>query len=159
MEHKPDAETLDQFRHEQEIRETWQARALAHTHHQHIGVVLLSVLAHNYDDAMPVLLRVVFPGFRSIDTPFVCSAARVAKTGAVVADVVWDGGLIVKNMVLFKSLNALKNAFRRLADKMRLDDADRIAMFAAVRKWVVADTRLDPTMDPADPDAKRLTVN
>jgi hypothetical protein len=29
-------------------------------------------------------------------------------------------------------------------------------MFAAVKRWVVADRRLDPNMDPQDPDAKRL---
>ena len=33
---------------------------------------------------------------------------------------------------------------------------DRIEMFTALRNWIVADFRLDPTMDPSDPDARRL---
>lgn len=55
----------------------WTARALVATRREHIGVVLLSVLAHNYDDAMPVLLRVAFPGFTSIQAPFLCTAGKV----------------------------------------------------------------------------------
>lgn len=149
-------ETLDFRRHEGDLRETWQARALAHTQHSYFFCVVLSVLAHNYDDALPVLLHTVFPGFRSIRPPFLGSAGRVSKSGAVVADVVRDGGIIEKRAVIFRSLDRLKGAFRRLADKLKLSDAERIELFAAVRRWVVADERIDPTMDPADPDAKRL---
>ena len=54
---------------------------------------------------------------------------------------------------------ALRNDFRRLADKIKLSDADRVELFAAVKNWVVADRRLDPTMDPKDPDAKRLVLH
>jgi hypothetical protein len=54
----------------------------------HLGAVVLSVLAHNYDEAMPTLLRLVFPGFTSIAAPFYCSAAKVDKAGRIVADVV-----------------------------------------------------------------------
>ena len=151
-----DDNTLDPRRHVQELRETWQAKALAHTQYSYFGRVVLSVLAHNYDDAMPVLLSAVWPGFRSLNPPFLGSAGRVAKSGAVVADVVRDGGIIEKQVRIFRSLDRLKGAFRRLADQLKLNDADRVEMFSAVRRWVVADTRLDPTMNPADPDAKRL---
>jgi hypothetical protein len=58
--------------------------------------------------------------------------------------------------VLYRNEVALRNDFRQLADRLKLNDADRIELFAAVKNWVVADRRLDPTMDPKDPDAKRL---
>lgn len=152
------AQTLSADKHAQELRETWQARALAVATGR-TGAVLLSVLAHNYDDAMSVLLRVVFPGFTSITAPFLCTAGKIAKSGAVVADVVCKYGRIAKQDVIYKNTTELQNDFRRLADRLKLSDAERIEMFKAVQRWIVCDYRLDPTMDPQDPDAKRLTVH
>jgi hypothetical protein len=141
------------------MRETWQARALVATQRQHIGVILLSVLAHTFDDAMPVLLRVAFPGFTSISAPFLCTAGKVGKSGQIVADVVNKVGTIDRDVAVYGSETALRDDFRRLADTLKLSDADRIEMFKCVQRWVVADRRLDPTFDPQDPDAKRLVVN
>lgn len=149
-------ESLDPRRHAQDLAETWQARALVHTQRQHIGAVLLSVLAHNYDDAMPVLLRVAFPGFQSIKPPFLCSAAKVAKSGHIVAGVINTDGSITKQRAIYRSEGCLRDDFRRLADRLKLSDRERNEMFGCVRRWVVADTRLDPTFDPQDPDAKRI---
>ena len=36
---------------------------------------------------------------------------------------------------------------------------DHLAEADLIRRWIVCDFRLDPTMDPADPDAKRLVAN
>lgn len=149
------AESIAFHKEARELRETWQCRALAHAK-GHTSTVLLSVLAHNYDDAMPVLLRVAFPGFTSIAPPFLCTAGKVAKTGAIVADVVQRDGRIRKQAAIYRNEAALRDDFRRLADQLKLNDADRVEMFKAVQRWVVADFRLDPTMDPRDPDAKRL---
>ena len=140
----------------QELRDTWQVRALIETRDYQIGAVLLSVLAHNYDDVMEVLMRVAFPGFHSIALPFLCSAGRIDHSGRIVADMAASNGAIIKDYVLYPTERALRDDFRRLADRMKLNDKDRIEMFKAVQRWVVADRRLDPTMDPADPDAKRL---
>jgi len=136
---------------------TWQCRALVATQSDPIGATLLSALAHTYDDAMPVLLRVAFPGFTSIRPPFLCTAGKIAKTGAIVADMVTPDGRIIKDYVLWQTERSLRDAFRRLADRMKLSDPDRTEMFRCVQRWVVADRRIDPTMDPRDPDAKRLT--
>lgn len=138
----------------------WQGRALAEATGT-TAAVLLSVLAHNYDDAMPVMLRVVKPitwdaANQTLRAPFLSSAGKVAKSGAVVADIVQRDGTIIKQAVLYANELALRDDFRRLADRLKLDDADRQEMFKAVQRWVVADTRLDPNFDPKDPDAKRL---
>ncbi len=141
-----------------DLRASWQARVLAACG-GHDGQVVLSVLAHNYDEAMPALLRVVFPGFTSIVAPFYCTAAKVAKSGHVVADVVTKGGEVVKDVKVFDSEGHMQDTFRRIADRLKLNDQDRVELFKCVQRWVVADRRLDPNFDPKDPDAKRLVLH
>jgi hypothetical protein len=156
---------LAKYRHAQELRETWQARVLARALTAGgrpvdlLGMCVLSILAHSFDDAMPVLLRVVFRDFHSIGLPFLSSCAKVAKTGHVMADLVTSAGKIAKNQALFRDTRQMEGSFRRYADEARLTDAERVEFIAAVKRWVVADYRLDPTMNPADPDAKRLVAH
>ena len=142
-----------------DLRATWQARLLLAAQAKGegvIGAVTLSVLAHNYDVAITdVLLPMLFPGFTGLEAGL-CSAGKVDKTGAIVADFKEKTGVITKNYRLYRDEVALRDDFRRLADDLKLGDADRVEMFAAVKRWVVADRRLDPNMDPMDPEAKRL---
>lgn len=149
------APDLDFRRHYAALAETWQAKVLRAADGR-LGAVVLSVLAHSFDDAMPTLLRVVFPGFTSIAAPFYCSAGKIAWSGHVCADLVTKDGQIIKMSAVFRDLRQMERKFRRLADGLKLSDQDRLELFTAVRRWVVADYRLDPTMDPADPDARRL---
>lgn len=146
-------------KHAQELRDGWQVRALIATRRTPIGMVVLSMLAHAYDDAMPVLLRVAFPGFTSIAPPFLTTCARIDKTGAVVADVVGRTGKIEKNVAIFRHTADMQGQFRRLADELKLPDDQRIEMFNVAQRWIVADRRIDPMMDPRDPDARRLVVH
>jgi len=139
-----------------DIRSGWQSRALVETKGQHTGMVLLSILAHSYDEAMPALLMISFPGFIEPPLPCIMSAAKVSKSGTVVADVVDRGGFKIRNAVIYHSELRLRDDFRRLADRLKLNDSERTEMFKCVQRWVVADRRLDPTFDPRDPDAKRL---
>ena len=138
-----------------QLLETWQARTLKAATGK-TGAVLLSVLAHNFDDHMIPLLHAVYPGFVSIAAPFLSSAGWVGKSGAICADIVQPDGRIDKKAVLYRNEIEMRDDFRRLADEIALSDDDRRALFAAVKNWCVADRRLDPTMDPQDPDAKRL---
>jgi hypothetical protein len=142
----------------EELREPWQTRVLTRTRYEPIGMVVLSVLGHSYDDKLLLWLAAAFPGFRSISTPFLCSAGKIDKTGRVIADVVWeDFSLPAKAQPIFRDVRHMEGSFRRLADRLKLNDADRTELFDALKKWVVADMRLDPNMNPQDPDAKRLT--
>ena len=138
-----------------DLMATWQARTLQAATGK-TGAVLLSVLAHCYDEQLLTLLKAVYPGFTSIAAPFLCSAGRIAKSGAIVADLIGPDGRTHKNRVFYRSELELRDDFRKLADRIQLNDSDREQLFIAVRKWVVADRRLDPTMDPKDPDAKRF---
>lgn len=149
----------------QELRETWQAKVLAAAAREDhgwvvpnnaLGACVLSVLADNFDEAMPTLLRAVFPNFKSLGPPILCSSAKVAKNGMIMADMIRTNGLRIKNQAFFRNENHLQAEFRLLADRLKLSDDARVELFSAVKKWVVCDYRLDPTMDPRDPDAKRL---
>jgi hypothetical protein len=139
-----------------DLRGSWQARALAQIKGP-ARAVLMSVLAHTLDEAMPTLCAVVFPDFDgSIVPPYLTTAAKIDKSGAIVADICDRDGFIYKDQVIFESEHIMRDAFRRFADRLKLNDADRIEMFKYAQAWVVADRRLDPNFDPRDPDAKRL---
>jgi hypothetical protein len=143
-----------------DLRGTWQGRVLAATRNEPLGAVVLSVLAHSYDKELLFLLRVVFPDFTSIRAPFICSTAKVDKTGAVVADMVYpDEPFPRRDVIIFRSEIRMRDIFRDLADELALSDKDREELFICVRNWCPVDRRLDPTMDPQDPDAKRLTTH
>lgn len=154
-----------------DLRDSWQAKVLRETckvvwlgsaaPRGKLGAVMLSVFAHGLDaGALAILLKGVFPEFYSISAPFICSAAKVDKAGRIVADVVMrDDEPPRKDQVMFHSLSSFKWTLRHLADRLKLDDTDRVKLFQAATNWVVADRRLDPNMDPRDPDARRLTVH
>lgn len=152
------------------VRERWEARAIRMATlfagnisagarpRDKVGMCVLSIVAHKLDiEDMACLLRVC--GFRGTAAPMLSSAARIAKTGHVMAHVISRDGNEYKNQALFKDTRHLETAMRNFADLLRLIDAERVEFFAAVKAWVVCDYRIDPNMDPADPDSRRLTVH
>jgi hypothetical protein len=151
-------------RHAQELRETWQCRVLAAAAidgesvlpRDKLGMCIVSLLAHNFDQAMPVLLLATFPAYKGLGFPALTTAAKIAKTGHVMADLIDTHGRRFKNQALFQNTTHMERDFRLLADRLKLADGDREELFAALRRWVVCDYRLDPLMDPKDPDARRL---
>lgn len=151
-------------RHAQDLRETWQCRVLAAAAHDgeavtprdKLGMCIVSMLAHNFDQAVPVLMLAVFPSYKGLGLPSLTSAAKIARGGQVMADFIDRDGRRFKNQALFQNTTHMERDFRQLADRLKLSDGDREELFAAVKRWVVADYRLDPTMNPQDPDARRL---
>lgn len=143
----------------EELRQSWQGRALAYVQEHslgQLGAALLSLLADNYDETMPFLLKAVFPDAVGIRTPFYCSSPKIDKAGCIVAEMIDKSGRKIKNAIVFASTAQMEGVFRKMADRLRLTDDERRDLFACVRNWVKADQRLDPTMDRADPDARRL---
>jgi hypothetical protein len=137
---------------------SWQVRALREAKGQTI-TALESVLERTYEHILLIMIEAAFP-FRARpiepSLPCVASAVKVDKTGAVVGDIIDRDHRVTKDVVIYRSEVEMQNDFRRLADRLKLSDADRIEMFKCVQRWVVADRRLDPSFDPRDPDAKRL---
>lgn len=149
------------------VRERWEARALrmatlfstdAARPTDKVGMCILSILAHMFAlEDMQFLLRTC--GFPGTGLPMLSSAAKIAKTGHVMANVVASDEKEYLNQALFRDTKHMEGAFRRFADLLRMTDAERVDFFDAVKRWVVCDFRLDPNMNPADPDARRLTVH
>lgn len=143
-----------------ELCASWQGRMLRYVQHQQqLGPVVLSLIADNYDDTLPFLLRAVFPGATGVRTPFYCSAPKINKAGHVVADMIERDGSKSKDKLIFVDEMQMQAVFRVLCDRLKLTDDERRDVFRCVLHWVKSDQRLDPTMDRRDPDAKRLTVN
>lgn len=143
----------------EELRASWQGRALIFAKdNPQLKTALLSLLADNYDDTMPWLLAAVYGDF-GIKAPFYCSNPKIDKRGCIVADLIMPDGFKYKNAVIFISEDQMQGTFRKLADRLKFSDAERIDLFVCARHWVKADFRLDPTMDRRDPDAKRLVLN
>ncbi len=138
-----------------DLRGSWQVRAIGEAKGQ-TWMVLLSVLAHTYDHALLFMMPLVYPDFDgSIPAPHLTTAAKIDKNGAIVADVVDRNG-IIKEVAIYPTELHLRDDFRRLADRLKLNDADRVELLKCVQRWVVADRRLDPAFDRKDPDAKRI---
>lgn len=137
-----------------DLRDTWQGRCVIAARGR-AAMVLMSALCHSYEEAAILLYALIFPNHGKVMAPYLESCGRIEKNGTVVAKVRGRNGL-VKEDVIYPSEIALRDEFRHMADELKLGDADRIEMFGAIRRWVVADRRLDPTMDPTDPEAKRL---
>lgn len=143
----------------EELRQSWQGRALAFAANMpQLRTALLSLLADNYDDTMPFLLHAV-TGRGSISAPYYVTSPKINKAGQIVADLIGPDGCKYKQAVIFISELQMEGTFRRLADRMKLTDAERVDLFACIHHWVKADQRLDPAFDRRDPDAKRLTVH
>lgn len=136
-----------------ELRYSWQGRVLDRSEGA-MRMIVESVLAHSWDDAMPFLLAACNTW---IGLPFLCTAGKIGKDGKIFADVVTKSD--TKERWVFGTPAELERHCRKLADKIKLSDRDRIAFFDAINRWIVCDFRIDPTMDPLDPDAKRLTVH
>lgn len=149
-------EALTEMRRlEVELRESWRGRALAEAKGPTQDVVL-SIMAHNFAGAILTLCQVVWPGFVGLEAGFV-SAGKIDKSGRVVADYGHKNGTITRDMVVYRSDIEYRDAMRRLADRLKFSDQERLEFFTCVKRWLVADRRLDPNMDFADSDAKRLS--
>lgn len=153
----------DLIRHAADLRDTWQGKVLACAQARgNNQLAICSMLAHAFDEAMPVLLRVVKPSCwdaerQSLRTPFLCSIAKIDKRALIVVDVIaHDAAPVTRDVVIYGSLGHFQDEMRRVADAAKLTDEERVQFFICAKNWVAADRRLDPTMDPADPDARRL---
>ena len=135
----------------EELRASWQARVITGLPESYERKILESIIFRKWEDAFPALLK-------ACDTwvylPHLISSGRISRGGRVYARWIDESGSIYSKC--FGTLDWLTTAMRKVADIVRLSDAERIAMFAAIVRWLVTDYRLDPEMDPADPGAKRL---
>lgn len=130
-------------KHADEIRGMWQSRVLKAADAK-LQRVMLIAIAKEYPADLLLLLRATF-GTAEIGKPFYSGYATILASGRVVCmqhDVdsnrlVWKG--VVK---VYDNEDQLISQTRRLADKLKLSDADRIEMFTVLQKWVARDDRI-----------------
>ncbi len=122
-----------------ELRDTWQARVLAAAKGTTQAVAII-ILAQEWPTVMPVLLRVVFPGFTDLKRPFLIGYARIWTNGAVLCPAMFDDGK--RTIRLYDNADQMNREFRDLADKLKLSDADRAELFRVLKRWVVCDHRI-----------------
>lgn len=123
----------------EEIANCWQARALREADFK-LRRVLICMFMHDYKDAIKILLRATFPGFVDISRPLILGYAKIMPSGHVVAKVLdYDGREAA--VPLYDSEGLFLYEARKVADKLKLADADRKAMFDVLQRWIAADAR------------------
>lgn len=138
--------TLILPRHTDEIRTAhWQGRVLAAARGK-TAAVAMSVIAHDIKDtiAFKTLLLATFPGYEGIAPPFLKSCGYITQRGRIVAHIINRDGAEERYSHLYRSEAEMVGEFRKLADELKLADKDRLALFAALKNWIVCDYRLDP---------------
>lgn len=125
-----------------ELRDTWQARVLAAAKGK-TWRVAVAALAMDEPAKIPYLFNAIYHGFKDVERPFLAGYAVITKAGKVICGVVRSGSDSYDYDVIYDSEDEMIGEFRRLADVLKLDDADRAALFEVLRKWVAADQRIN----------------
>lgn len=109
-------------------RDSWQYRAIQKTRGNTtiIGAVLVAMLGKSYR----------IRGGKRFGR-----SAEILRNGTVVAPYESAGGQIYQRMPIC-SVTDLVTGFRRLADKLKLDDSERAEMFLKLRQWISKDARV-----------------
>jgi hypothetical protein len=127
-------------KHADEIREMWQSKALAASTGK-LRKVITVALAKEYPGALVTLMKVTFPGFVDLDRPMFVSYATIAPSGRVICDMVDRDGS-KRKVSVYLNEDAFIYEMRKLADGLKLSDAERTEMFTVLQKWVTSDKRV-----------------
>lgn len=122
------------------IRAMWQSRAL-YAAKGITAKVLGCALMNEYAMAMPILLRVTFPNFKDVQLPALTGYATVWPSGRISCAMI-DTNRNRKVVEVYASEEEMRGGFRRLADELKLSDAERVEMFAVLKKWITRDLRV-----------------
>lgn len=123
-----------------ELRQEWPVRALVAAKGQPLAILTV-MLAQEWPTILPTLLHVAFKGFRDLKRPFLTGYARIWTNGAVLCQAVFDDGK--RAIKLYENAEQMNREFRDLADKLKFSDRDRSELFRLLKKWIVADHRLN----------------
>jgi hypothetical protein len=127
-------------KHADELRQTWQSRAL-HASGGLLRRVIICALAKEYPGVLETLLKVTFPGFRDLSRPIFTSYAHIALDGAIICTMIDRDGA-KKKVKVFDNEERFIYQMRKLADGLKLADKDRVEMFTVLQKWVASDRRI-----------------
>ena len=129
-----------------QLAETWQVRCLRAAKGK-FASVMLTIFYFNYMEQAQYLMWQAYGRAADLRFPFYTGGATVVNSGQVVCDMnigrIGERFKIRRNVKVFDTEGELIREFRNLADKLKLDDKDRVAMTDTIRKWVVADHRIN----------------
>lgn len=126
-----------------ELRDMWQSRVLVAAKGEGPQfAILIRMFVAAYGDAIKILLAATFPGFRDLRPPQIVGHAAIAPSGRIIADVL-EKSRRVRTHILYDNQDAMRADFGRLADKLKLNDFDRIELFDMLKRWLVRDYRID----------------
>lgn len=106
------------------------------------GVERLLVAAMQGDRETHVLIMAVL-GLRPHTPPAIGIRAEIHEDGWVYTNGIDRSGAYWPELKVI-SVIGLRDVFRYLADRVKLSDADRVALFDHVRRWITADKRVNP---------------
>jgi len=129
-----------------EIMATWQIRALRETRGK-LQQVLFRAMANEYtaitEQTWRTLLKMINPDFTDAPLPGLIGYAQVLPSGRVVSEVLVDRYGTRQLQAIYRNKDEFVSEMRRLADRLKLNDVDRVTMFALLAKWITVDHRLD----------------
>lgn len=123
----------------EQIKDTWQSKALQASDAK-ICNVLMCVFSKEYAAAFPVLFYATFGKTADLSFPFLSGYASIAPSGRLICNQM-IGPHSLRKVEVYESEGAFILDMRKLADKMKLSDADRTDMFRVLQKWVTQDLR------------------
>lgn len=124
-----------------QLRETWQCRVLQHAKDRAF-YVMLAALCAEYHVGVKILLSAAHPGFSDIKPPLLAGYATIAPDGSIWCYLI-DEERNLKAVGVYQNEHKLAYEMRKLADKLKLNDRERLDMFTVVEKWIVQDQRID----------------
>lgn len=122
----------------EEIRDLWQARILNMAR----GIlqrVFIAAFANEYKDAMRALIYAI--GGKDIALPTLCGYATISPGGRLICDELDSNGS-KRKIAIYETEGIMLYEARKLADKLKLSDADRKEMFVILQKWIARDMRI-----------------
>ncbi len=129
-----------------QLAATWQVRCLREAKGQ-LASVMLAVFYFNYMEQAQYLMWSAYGRANDLRFPFYTGGATVVNSGQVVCDMnigrIGERFKVRRNVKVFDTEGELIRVFRTIADKLKLDDADRVAMTETLRNWVVCDMRIN----------------
>lgn len=129
-----------------QIAATWQARCLRASTGK-FATVMLSIFFWVYDEQAEFLMWAVYGRKSILAFPHYTGGATIVNSGQVVCDMnvgrLGERMKVRRNVKVFDTEGELIREFRTLADQLKLDDDDRKAMTDTVKKWLIADHRIN----------------
>ena len=136
------------YKSAEELAAMWQLRAMAWTlkNSPKLFAILMRIMANEYTGVTHNTWQVILRGMTgSPELPghiVLQGYARIEESGRVTTMATTRAGDFFR-MAIYRTKYEYVSDMRRLADKLKLSDADRTAMFDVLKSWIPEDRTID----------------